>query len=114
MKKPFDLEELLLKVCKFTQRINTIYLDENIYFDTKERKLFLNNLEIELTKIEKSLLFLLLANKGKNISHSQIEDFVYDRVAKTSNSIRSLVKRLKKKIPKDLIQNSIGDGYIIK
>ena len=90
------------------------HLDKNLYFDTKDRKLFLDNFEIKLTKIEKSLLFLLLENRDKNINQSQIEDFVYDGVAKSSNSIRSLVKRLRKKVPKDLIQNNLNEGYILK
>ena len=60
------------------------------------------------------MLILLLDNKGKTISYENIEDFVYKREAKTSDAIRSLLKRLRKKLPKDLILNSIDEGYFIK
>lgn len=114
IKKPFDIEELLLKINKYAQKSNFFYLSTNVYFDMKYKKLFENNIEIELTKNEKNLLFLLIDNKGKNISYSQIEDFVYDRVSKSSNAIRSLVKRLRKKLPKNFILNSLEEGYYIK
>ncbi|WP_418179183.1 response regulator transcription factor [Aliarcobacter lanthieri] len=114
LKKPFDLEELILKINKFTQNIHKIYLDEQYSFDTKYKKLFFNNSEIDLTIYEKKLLLLLIINRGKNINHNQIEDFVYDGVTKSSDSIRSLIKRLKKKLPHNLVNNSFSEGYFIK
>lgn len=114
IKKPFDIQELLLKIDKYTQKSQQIYLDKELVFDLKNKKLFYENLEISLTKNEKNLLFLLIENKGTNISYSQIEDFVYDRVSKSSDAIRSLVKRVRKKLPKDMILNSLEEGYFIK
>lgn len=114
IKKPFDIQELLLKIDKYTQKSQQIYLDKELFFDLKNKKLFYENLEISLTKNEKNLLFLLIENKGTNISYSQIEDFVYDRVSKSSDAIRSLVKRLRRKLPKDMILNSLEEGYFIK
>lgn len=114
IKKPFDIQELLLKIDKYTQKSQQIYLDKELVFDLKNKKLFYENLEISLTKNEKNLLFLLIENKGTNISYSQIEDFVYDRVSKSSDAIRSLVKRLRRKLPKDMILNSLEEGYFIK
>lgn len=114
IKKPFDIQELLLKINKYTQKSNIIILDKFLHFDKNEKKLFLQNEEIELTKNEKNLMFLFINNKGTKVSYSQIEDFVYEREAKSSDAIRSLVKRLRKKLPKDLIINSLDEGYYIK
>jgi DNA-binding response OmpR family regulator len=114
IKKPFDIHELLLKVNKYTENSHFVILDNNLSFNKKEKKLFLESKEIDLTKNEKNLLFLLINNKGQKVNHVQIEDFVYDRVAKSSDAIRSLVKRLRKKISKDLILNSLDEGYYIK
>lgn len=114
IKKPFDIQELLLKIDKYTQKSQQIYLDKELFFDLRNKKLFYENIEISLTKNEKNLLFLLIENKGTNISYSQIEDFVYDRVPKSSDAIRSLVKRLRRKLPKDMILNSLEEGYFIK
>ena len=114
IKKPFDIEELLLKINKYTQKPHIIILDENLYFNKNDKKLFLNNIEIELTKNERNLLILLINNKSNKVSHSQIEDYIYDRVSKSSDAIRSLVKRLRRKITKDIIFNSLDEGYYIK
>ena len=114
IKKPFDIQELLLKINKYTKKSYITILDQNLYFDKMERKLFLNNIEIELTKNEKNLLFLLISNLENKVSYTQIEDFVYGRESKSSDAIRSLVKRLRKKLPKDIILNSLDEGYYIK
>ena len=114
IKKPFDIQELLLKINKYTKKSYITNLDENLYFDKIERILFLNNIKIELTKNEKNLLFLLINNMENKVSYTQIEDFVYERESKSSDAIRSLVKRLRKKLPKDLILNSLDEGYYIK
>ena len=114
LKKPFDIEELILKIEKYNTKEKNIILDENIYFNLLTNELYINSQKVELTKKEKDLLILLLDNRGKTISYENIEDFVYKREAKTSDAIRSLLKRLRKKLPKDLILNSIDEGYYIK
>ena len=114
IKKPFDIEELLLKIHRYENKSKLIDLEKNIIFNLFSRELFVNNKVIELTKNEKNLLFLLVENLGKKISYEQIEYFVYENNIKSSDAIRSLVKRLRKKIPKDIILNSLDQGYYIK
>jgi len=114
IKKPFDIQELLLKIDKYSHKSQHIYLEEDLYFDKRSRKLFYQDSEIKLTKNERNLLFLLLENRTYNVNHLQIEEFVYDGVAKSSNAIRSLVKRLRKKLPKNLISNNLEEGYYIE
>lgn len=114
LKKPFDVEELILKVEKLNEKDTDIFLDENIYFNLITSELYIDSKKVELTKREKDLWVLLLDNKGKTISYENIENFVYQGESKSSNAIRSLLKRLRKKLPKDLILNSIEEGYFIK
>jgi DNA-binding response OmpR family regulator len=114
LKKPFDVEELILKVEKLDKKDTEIFLDENIYFSPITSELYIDSQKVELTKREKDLLVLLLENRGKTISYENIENFVYQGESKSSDAIRSLLKRLRKKLPKDLIQNSIEEGYFIK
>lgn len=113
LKKPFDLEELILKINRYEQKSKIFYLDENIIFNLSKKELIINNKNIELTKNEKKLLYLLVNNIGSKISYEQIENFVYEAEAKSSDAIRSLMKRLRKKLPKDLILNSLDEGYYI-
>ena len=114
LKKPFDLEELVLKIKRYERSPNNINLTPNISFSILEKELYLNTEKIELTKNERNLLYLLIKNMGNTISYSQIEDFVYDGKSKSSDAIRSLIKRLRKKLTEDLILNSLDEGYYIK
>lgn len=114
LKKPFDIEELILKIEKYNTKEKNIILDENVYFNAISKELFINHQKIELTKNEKNLLILLLDNRGNVISHENIEDYIYKGEIKSSDAIRSLLKRLRKKVPKDLILNNIDEGYFIK
>ena len=114
LKKPFDLEELVLKINRYEQKSKLLYLDKNIIFNLSRKELTINNKNIELTRNEKNLLYLLANNLGAKINYDQIENFVYEGEVKTSDAIRSLMKRLRKKLPKDLILNSLDEGYYIK
>lgn len=114
LKKPFDLEELVLKINRYEQKSKLLYLDKNIIFNLSRKELTINNKNIELTRNEKNLLYLLANNLGSKINYDQIENFVYEGEVKTSDSIGSLMKRLRKKLPKDLILNSLDEGYYIK
>ena len=114
IKKPFDIEELRLIIGRLTKQFEIEKLALNFSFNLRTKILFENSDEIYLTKYEKNLLFLLLSNRAEKINHQQIEEFVYSGVAKTSTAIRTLVKRLRDKLPKDTILNSLDEGYYIK
>ena len=114
LKKPFDLEELVLKLARYEKRNKCIALTKEIHFNTFNKELYLKNEKIILTRNEKNLLYLLIKDMGTTISYSQIEDFVYEGKSKSSDSIRSLIKRLRKKLPENILLNSLEEGYYIK
>ena len=114
LKKPFDLEELVLKLARYQKNNNYISLTNDIHFNIFNKELYLKDEKIALTRNEKNLLYLLIKDLGTTISYSQIEDFVYEGKTKSSDSIRSLIKRLRKKLPENLLLNSLNDGYYIK
>ena len=112
IKKPFDIEELLLKVEKISQKESFITLNNGLKFNTFNKRVFLNNIEITLTKNESYFLYLLFTNLGQRVTYSQIEEFVYGE-EKSYMAIRSIIKRLRQKLPKDTILNSQEEGYFI-
>ena len=114
IKKPFDLEELIFKINRYEKKNKLIYLDKNIAFNLLNKELIIDGNILELTKNEKNLLFLLVENLGVKVSYEQIENFVYQGESKSSDAIRSLIKRVRKKIPKEVIFNSLDEGYFIK
>ena len=117
IKKPFEIDELLFKV----QRLEKTHLNKSIFkinssmhFCKNKKELIIENQKCNLTKNEKNFLYLLISNKTDVINHEQIENFVYQGESKSSDAIRSMVKRLRKKIPYDLIENVLEEGYQLK
>ncbi|RXJ96910.1 DNA-binding response regulator [Arcobacter sp. AHV-9/2010] len=114
IKKPFNIQELLFKLKKYNKSGELFKLEDELFFDLKLKKLIYKNIDIELTKKEKQFLNLLVDNRGSIVNYSLIEDIVYDGEYKTIDAIRSLVKRLRKKLPKDIIFTNLDQGYYIK
>lgn len=117
IKKPFEIEELLLKVERLDEEIqlnNIEVINPIAKYCYVKKQLYINEEICNLTKNEKNFIYLLLKNKDEIISHQQIEDFVYDGENKSNDAIRSMVKRLRKKLSIDLIQNVLEEGYQIK
>lgn len=114
LKKPFDVEELILKIKKYIPNEEKVKLLDDLHYDYFSKNIFIEGQILKLTRNEKNLFYLLAKNRGNKITYSQIEDYVYDGEDKSTDAIRSLIKRLRKKLPKDLIFNSTDEGYFIK
>ena len=115
MKKPFFIDELEIKIEKFCNiQNNKIYFDENCYFDFKSSLLVINGFEIRLTKKEKLLINLFLSKKNQVITYETIENYVWEGSFVSLESIRSLIRRVRKILNKEFIQTVIETGYIFK
>ena len=115
LKKPFFIDELEIKIEKLCNiQDNKIYFDENSYFDFKSASIIVNNQEIRLTKKEKLLINLFLSKKNQVITYSTIENYVWEGSFVSLESIRSLIRRVRKILNKDYIQTVIDTGYIFK
>lgn len=115
LKKPFDVRELDAKIDHLmSMQEQIIDLYDNIQYDSVKRVLFINDEPIKLTKKERLFLHLLAENKGTTVEHKHIQEFVWGvKDERNGCSVRSLVKRLRKKVPEDLIKNISGIGYKI-
>lgn len=91
-----------------------IYFGNGYHMDIAQDEIFYNNEKIKLTKKERSILKLLVARLGHTISFSQAIDYVWKENGATENSIRTLVWRLRSKLPTDIIKNASGIGYFIE
>lgn len=115
LKKPFFIDELEIKIEKFCNIQNDkIYFDENCYFDFKSSIIQMNNKEVRLTKKEKLLINLFLTKKNQVISYESIENYVWEGNFASLESIRSLIRRVRKVLDKDYIQTVVDTGYIFK
>lgn len=112
LKKPFFIDELEIKIEKLCKiKDEKIEFGENCFFDFKSSLLSLNGVEQRITKKERLLLNLLLTKKNQIISYAEIENYVWEGSFVSLESIRSLVRRLRKILEKDYIQTIVDTGY---
>ena len=92
---------------------NIVKLDEITYFDTFNKNLVINDEIIKLRVKELAFLELLIKNKDRYVSYEEIENYVWFDSVMTKDALKTLVKNIKTKIPKDLILNLTNSGYKI-
>ncbi len=112
LKKPFFIDELEVKIqklCKLDKRV--VKLNEQFCYHVASRELYYNENQIKLTKKETLLLHQFITNIDKTLSYDQISDYVWQGDIATTDSIRTLVMRLRKKIPKECLETLIDFGY---
>ena len=107
-----ELEKLLFAKRDSDQPLVKFALDYYINIETNE--IFFKNTKIKLTKKESKILKLLVAKIGNIISFTQAIEYVWEDSSATENSIRTLVWRLRNKLPTDIIKNASGIGYYIE
>ncbi len=113
LKKPFDIKELELKIMAFTRSVGKeVELGPDLYYNKQAHQLRYKHELIVLTSKEHVLLHLLLDNCGRIVLHEQIETAVWGSNTDSAH-LRQLVNRLRKKLPVDVIENRIGEGYMI-
>ncbi|MCK4875269.1 MAG: response regulator transcription factor, partial [Sulfurimonas sp.] len=121
IQKPISSAQIfdtLYEVCTsiHAEREENRYIDIDEYFqwDNKFKILLHNNVEVSLTLNEVNLMNLIINNSNKKFTDLEIFNHIYfDDPEKevSTDIIKSLLKRLRKKIPKDLIKNNPKLGY---
>ncbi len=118
--KPFDIEELLARIRAILRRqpqkdiidVNGITIDKNAF------KVTVNGAEIELTKTEYDLLYLLAENKNHVMQREQILNHVWGYNSEVETNvvdvyIRYLRNKLKPYDRDKMIETVRGVGYVI-
>lgn len=93
-----------------------VIISKNCYWDKRTRMFFNKNKIVDLTKNERILFELLLNKKNQVVKPSDISSYVWDDGSRDNvndASIRNLVKRLRRKLPVDIIQSIYGSGYLL-
>jgi len=107
-----NLEKLLYS--KRDSKKPIVNFGGDYFINIEKNEIFYKNEKIKLTKKEKKILKLLVAKIGDVINFSQAIEYVWDNNKATENSIRTLVWRLRGKLPTDIIKNASGIGYYIE
>lgn len=121
--KPFAFDKLLARVRALLRRNSVekkvILTAGDLQLDTQTHKAFRNNIEIQLTPKEYSILEYLLRNKNRVVSRTILSEHVYDyHFDSDTNVIDVYINKLRNKIDKGfgypILQTVRGVGYIIK
>lgn len=117
--KPIDDEELFSVLQQCAMKINKnskekIFFQDDYYFDLNNKELIKENISIKLAKNETELLELLCINKARAVTYEQIQNHIWYDSFMSDNALRVLVKKLRKKLPLNTLENVPKIGYKIK
>ncbi len=114
LKKPFELEELLIRInalLKRNKKDDLIKIDEEFVLDIKRKQLYKNGEVLDLHLKDIQLLTLFVKNRGKVVTKEMILETLWPREEPSFGAIRVYVNNLKKIFSKDKIKNIRGIGY---
>ncbi len=90
------------------------YATDNMYWDGSTNTLWYNSKEIKLRKMENLLLKLLFSQPSRCFSAKDIFEYLHEEKESkefSTHAVTSLMKRIRTKLPEDIIQNIYGSGY---
>ena len=120
IKKPFDTEELLIRLKKFIKRLpqnKEVIIYENIKLFLSNKTVIYNDEFIDLSKNEFELLYYFIINKGLLLTRINILDNVWkENLDISDKAVDQCLKRLRKKLSilNDNLISKRGFGYILK
>lgn len=90
------------------------YVNNTLLFDPFQSSFFTKDKQISLTNKEAKLLTLLIKNKERIVTYSEIENYVWEDEAMNLNTLTSIVGNIRKKANlNDIIVNYSRQGYQI-
>lgn len=118
--KPVDLKELLARIRALTRRsaghFNSVLTCKNVSLNLATHEVKVNNIAVNLSVKEFSILEVLMQNAGRVVTKSNLEQSLYSWGDDTpcSNALEVHIHHLRKKLGNDFIQTLRGVGYVIK
>ncbi len=114
--KPIELEKLTFAVCKAIQRTQKeeeglIILGKKLYYNSATKELYYNGNVVVLGIKEQELLQLLIANRHKTVTKTEIGKALWPLDPICESAIKNIVLRLRKKLEIDIIISVRGIGY---
>ena len=93
IKKPFDIDELSIRIKATLKKENPVIKYKNIIFNLLENKIYLDGVECGFGNVEKAVFALLV----KNISRTVEKSYFFDVMNKPSEvALRVLINKLRK------------------
>jgi len=116
-----NLFSSLMKICltiSAQKELSRFLLFADDYkWDYKEKVLFKSNEVVKLSENETSLFQLFSNNINQKFTNLEIFDYLFMNIPEkefSSDIIKSIIKRIRKKLPKDIIESTPLYGYSLK
>ncbi|MFA3919699.1 response regulator transcription factor [Ruegeria hyattellae] len=118
MTKPFHMPELAARVRAILRRqsgqLNSVIEMGNVILDTRNGRVTVDGIPVDLTAQEIAVLTYLAHNAGRMISRTELSEHIYEYDGdRDSNTIAVFITRLRKKLGSNLITTARGRGYMI-
>jgi DNA-binding response OmpR family regulator len=117
--KPFDLEELLVRIQVLLKRFggdHNLFEKWDIKIDLEAKKILKENIEIKITIKEFNILEMLINNTGMAISRTEIIEELWwgDSLFEWDGKLDVYISGIRKKLGKTFIQTIKGFWYKIE
>lgn len=113
LKKDKDHLEKLLYAKKLSTQ-SAVEFGDGYRHDISLGETFYKEDKIKLTRKENAFIHLLVAQLGSIVDFAQATSYVWGEEGASDNSVRTLVWRLRSKLPTDVIKNASGIGYYLE
>lgn len=116
LKSPVNFDDLKLSITMAlnqTKRSDKVVLSEGIYYDAYRERFYDKNGAITFTKLEYSLLKLLLDNHDRITDYDEIKEKVWKGKKMSIFTMRNVVNKIRNKTYYSIIKNSSSKGYQI-
>lgn len=116
IKKPFHLKELDIRINNLLSlnKPEPISVRDELTYDLSTEEFLYKNKPIRLRYKEKRFCTLMVKHINTVVSNEMVHDYVWEGEVKETYPLRQLLVELRKKLPSDIIQTKIREGYIIE
>jgi len=114
LKKPFELEELELRIKNVRNSFSKhelVNLPNDLTYDFNTKSIYNGNQKVTLSKKQSEILYLIMKHNGQVVSFETIADYIYEDDFRDTHTISSHIRDIRKIIGSKTIKNVRGVGY---
>lgn len=115
--KPIQMEELKKTILKAINNISmgdSILLNFDYFWNKTTKSLYLKDEKVKLTSKETDFFNILVRKLNQSVSYEELHNNIYNYDDYSQSAIFTIVKRIRQKTEKELIQSCYKFGYKVE